>query len=99
MAAVSLGDFPAAFLARVIAAYCNDYRYQDQIPNPDFDPQQTEDPQANPATIANSETPAAFTKRMIVKEVKQRTLNYEIALDRKQGIDAKKEEIEGIQIG
>jgi hypothetical protein len=96
MATITL-NIPDTFIQRAIDAYLNDFNYQNQIPNPDFDPEQPEGV-GNEKLIDNPETPAQFTKRMVGEEVKGRVLRYEAGVARRDANTLLADEINLIEI-
>ena len=67
---------------RVITAVCANYGYQSNIPNPDFNPSEPEDPSTNPATIPNSETSFQFANRMTRDFLMNHTMSYELKMEK-----------------
>lgn len=54
----------------VLDGFAIRFGYPLQVPNPDYDDQEPEDPILNPQTIDNPETLPAFAKRMIIHMIK-----------------------------
>jgi len=75
-------DIADADVERVITAMCANYKYQADIPNPDFDPSLPVDPVTNPETITNPETPYQFVNRINREFLMNNTVAYELNLER-----------------
>ena len=69
-------------VSRVITAMCANYGYQQNIPNPDRDPQQPTDPETNPEYIPNPETTNQFANRMTRDFLMNNTVAYEIKVEK-----------------
>ena len=67
---------------RVITAVCANYGYQSNIPNPDFNPSEPEDPSTNPTTNPNPETSFQFANRMTRPFLMDHTTSYELKLEK-----------------
>ncbi len=67
---------------RVITAMCANYNYKDTIPNPNFDPEQPEDPSTNPSDIPNPETRYQFVNKMGRDFLINNTVAYELKLEK-----------------
>lgn len=67
---------------RVLTAICANYGYQANLPNPDFDPFQLEDPDTNPTLIANPETSSQFANRMTRNFLMNHTTAYELKVEK-----------------
>ncbi len=67
---------------RVVGAICANYGYQAQLPNSEFDPLQPVDPETNPETIANTETPRQFANRKTRDFLMENTVAYELRVER-----------------
>ena len=67
---------------RVVGAVCANYGYQAQLPNPSFDFSQPVDPETNPETIANTETPRQFANRKTRDFLMENTVAYEIRVQK-----------------
>ena len=63
---------------RVITAMCANYKYQSQVPNPNFDPELPEDPDTNPRNIPNPESRYQFVNRMGRDFLINNTVTYEL---------------------
>ncbi len=58
---------PDAEAARILDGFAAHHKYQDDVPNPDFDP---DDPaETDPPTIPNPQTKVQFLKRKIIEFV------------------------------
>ena len=71
-------DIADSDVDRVITAMCANYKYQSQVPNPNFDPELPEDPDTNPQYITNPETPYQFVNRMGREFLENNTGAYEL---------------------
>ncbi len=65
-------------VARVIAAVCGNYGYQEFVENVNFDPSLPPHPETNPETVLNSETPSQFANRKTRDFLMENTVAYEI---------------------
>ena len=63
---------------RVITAMCANYKYQSQVPNPNFDIELPSDPDTNPENIPNPETSYQFVNRMGREFLMNHTVDYEL---------------------
>lgn len=67
-------EIPDDKIEMVIASMCGQYKYKEQVLNPEFDRSQEEDPLTNPKFIENPEKPYMFVNRItrewIVNNVK-----------------------------
>jgi len=73
MAAITI-NIPDDKLPWVVDGFAKRFKRQDQIANPDFDPEQPVDPDTNPPTIDNPEGKGAFAKRMLIHMIKHEAL-------------------------
>jgi len=67
-------NIPDDKLPWVVDGFAKRFNYQEQVPNPDFDPEQPEDPVTNPLMIDNPEGKAAFAKKMLIHMIKHEAL-------------------------
>lgn len=70
---------------RVTTAVCANYGYKPEIENPNFDPEQDQDPISNPLMIDNLETSSQFANRKTRDFLMEHTVAYEIKVQ-KEGI-------------
>tara|TARA_Y100000034_G_C6714793_1_gene315925 strand:- start:218 stop:511 length:294 start_codon:yes stop_codon:yes gene_type:complete len=71
-------------VSRVITAVCDNYGYNSTIENPNFDPENGEDPVNNPQTITNPETQFQFANRMARNFLMEHTISYETKMAQQQ---------------
>ena len=67
-----------ASVGRVITAMCANYHYRAMIANPNFNPEESVDPDTNPDQIPNPETTYQFANRMTRDYLMNNTHAYEV---------------------
>ena len=72
---------------RVLGALAANYNRPDQIPNPDFDPEQ-DISETNPEQIDNPETIRQFGNRMVRNFLSENVKAYEVKLAKQQAAAA-----------
>ena len=63
---------------RVMDAVASNYGWEENVQNPNFDPNQPEDPATNPETIQNPENKYVFTNRIVRQFLSEHVAAYEI---------------------
>ena len=67
---------------RVIAAMCANYGYKENVPNPNYNPEEPTDQETNPENIPNPENSYQFTNRMGREFLENNTVAYELKLEK-----------------
>lgn len=104
MANVNL-TIPDAFMTRTVEAFTKTFGYQENIPNPDYDPNEfegdgvTPNPNYDPnQTIPNDETEEQFTKKKVGELIKQVVTKYEVGLARQTSRQTIAADVDGVTI-
>lgn len=85
MASVTL-TLPDAELTRILDGFAAQHKYQDTVPNPDYDP---DDPaETDPPTIPNPQNKAQFLKKKIIQFVKESVRAQETRSTKEAAINA-----------
>lgn len=63
---------------RVMDAVASNYGWEEDVKNPNFDPNQPGDPETNPETIPNPENKYVFTNRIVRQFLSEHVAAYEI---------------------
>lgn len=82
---------PDAAYLRVVEAFAKSYQYPELVPNPAFNSTLPEDPVTNPRQIANPETKAFFTRKMIMQYIREVTISYEMRLASEKAAELQKQ--------
>jgi hypothetical protein len=78
-------DIPDEDVERLVDALCANHKYQDHVPNPEFDSDVDSGP-TNLETIDNPETKNDFANRMTREFLMDNTYSYELRLAREAAI-------------
>jgi hypothetical protein len=78
---------PAGLWQEVQDAYAWSVSYQDQVPNPGYDPSLPEDPVDNPRLIDNPVSKQELVRLILREGIKQRVRSYRVYLAQQNVVD------------